>query len=276
MKKILFMIGMLSFSVLAVSFQSCSKKENDKAGAGENTAKQTDIIPTEQSSKGLDVGLWVTPPVHLTQTRQDIEREYRRIKDAGMNMVWGFWDYGEKLSDVLSVCAMLGVDYILPLPVGRSGEGDLNEEIERCLEVAEKYRDHPAVSGFNMIDEPSAVIFGKLAEIRKSTDGVLPEEKYTIANLFPNYASAQQLGVKNYDEYVGEYMSRVKPKILSFDYYPLALKASSDDYRGFLTNLLSIRKASLEYDVPFWGFIQVIGYNGHREPAYTEIRWLNN
>ena len=94
-KTLLFMIGMLSFSILTVSFQSCLGKDNDGTGAGEDTVNETDILKTEEKLKGLDIGLWVTPPVHLTQTTEDIEREYRRIKDAGMNMVWGFWDYGK-------------------------------------------------------------------------------------------------------------------------------------------------------------------------------------
>ena len=232
-----------------------------------------DII---ENSKGLDIGLWVTPPPHLTQNAEDIWREYGRIKDAGMNMVWGFWDYGEMLGEVLDVCADLGIGYILPLPASRNGEGDLDEEIQKCLKAAKKHKDHPAVCGFNMIDEPSAAIFCRLAAIRGNMEGILPEKKYAIANLFPNYANANQLGAENYETYLGQYMATVKPKILSFDYYPLSLEAPSDNYRGFIANLLAVREASLKYDVPFWGFIQAIGYDGHREPAYGEMRWLCN
>ena len=234
------------------------------------------MIEMSKDLKGLAVGLWVTPPAHLVKDAEGIEREYGRIRDAGMNMVWGFWNYGDKLGEVLDACARLGVDYIVPLPVSGSSEVDLEAEMNKCLGIVEDYKDHPAVSGFNMIDEPSAAIFGKLADIRSRVDAVLPEGKFALANLFPNYASAEQLGVKTYREHVEQYMSQVKPKVLSFDHYPLSTSAKNDNHRSFIENLLEIRAASLKYNVPFWGFIQAIGFNGRREPNYSEIRWLNN
>jgi len=164
----------------------------------------------------------------------------------------------------------------MDLPIDRTGESDFEAEMAWCFSYVDKYKDHPAVSGFNMIDEPSAALFGRLAEARERIDAAVPEGKYTIANLFPNYASASQLGVKTYAEHLERYMSEVKPQILSFDFYPLALKPSGDNHRGFIEQLLAIRGASLKYNVPFWGFIQAIGFNGHREPTYEEMRWLNN
>ena len=230
----------------------------------------------DKNLKGLYVGLWVTPPAHLLQTAEGIEREYGRIKDAGMNMVWGSWDYGDKLGGVLDACGRLGIDYIMPLPVNRNGEGDIEAEVGACQSIAEAFKGHPAVSGFNMVDEPSAAIFDRLAKVREGVDSGLPDGMYTIANLFPNYATAGQLGIETYEAHVEQYMAKVRPKILSFDYYPLSLDPTADNYRGFVENLLVIRDASLGYGVPFWGFIQAIGYCGHREPTYSEMRWLNN
>ena len=246
------------------------------AGISSCTDNSTGLIKMNDDLKGLYVGIWVTPPPHLLQTTEDIEREYGRLRDAGINLIWDFWDYGEKLDDVLDVCARFGIDYILSLPVNRYGEGDLDAEINRCLDKAKKYRDHPAVIGFNMVDEPSATIFNRIALVRERVDAILPNNIHTIANLFPDYASPEQLGTNTYREHVEQYMSQVKPGILSFDHYPLSLNPQTDNYKGFIENLLVIREASFKYDVPFWGFIQAIGYHYHREPSYSEMRWLNN
>ena len=231
----------------------------------------------------LAIGVWVPPPPHLIETRADIRMRYKQIADAGINMVWGnHWNLyaiPNRLTTILDACYEFGIGFLPYLGVSRSGvftESELSSHLQRVNE----YKDHPAVLGFAMIDEPSASLFDRLAVVRREVDAILPEGKYSVANLFPTYATTSQLGSPDYETHVEEYMQKVQPQILSFDNYPLIASSDVNDRkhrdRYFISNLITIRNASIKYSVPFWGFIQAIGYYGMREPTLDEYRWLCN
>ena len=224
----------------------------------------------------LVIGLWVPPPRHLSQTEADMRMRFKQIADAGINMVWGVhlpYSFDDAMMPkVLDACLEYGLEILLDIKV-RATES-VEAELARCLQDVNKYKDHPAVRGFSMCDEPGASVFDRLAVIRREVDAVLPSGKHTTANLFPNYAPTWALGTPDYDTHVEEYMQKVRPQVLSFDFYPLTAAGNADG--PFISNLITIRNAAIKYNVPFWGFIQAIGWNGMREPVYDEYRWLCN
>src|SRR6188474_1938155 len=81
-------------------------------------------------------------------------------------------------------------------------------------------RNHPAVFGYYLRDEPPASFFPGLAAVssvvKEKHPGVWP-----YINLFPNYADASQLNTKTYDEYVEKFIETCKPPVLSYDHYAL-------------------------------------------------------
>ena len=249
-----------------------------KAGVYEN--KQ----PYEILSKALVIGIWVPPQPHLLVAENDIKMRFQQVADAGINMVWGNqWTYGadDALTPmVLDACEENGLGFLVSLGIARSGTGDVSAELARSITRVNKYKEHPAVRGFAMNDEPEADAFDRMAQIRSEIDAILPEGKYVTANLFPNYASAAQLGSPDYEMHVETYMQKVQPQVLSFDHYPLTSSNNIEDRRSrdliFVSNLITIRNASVKYDVPFWGFVQAIGWSGMREPTLDEYRWLCN
>ena len=231
--------------------------------------------------KDLVIGLWVPPPPHLMTTEADIKMRYKQIADAGINMVLpGAWSYtaddpadNPMTLSVLNACEEYGLEFYLHLQVSKDVNTDAAAELARCIARAEKFRNHPAVRGFFIHDEPLAGIFDRLGTIRREVDAVLPEGKHTISNIFP---SGSGWGAPDYETYVEQYMQKVAPKVLSFDHYPLGSVKSSAEGRGFVSNLITIRNAAIKYDVPFWGFIQAVGWTGRREPNLDEYRWLCN
>jgi hypothetical protein len=99
---------------------------------------------------------------------------------------------------------------------------------------------------------------------------VWPSGLYQI-NLFPNYASPEQMDVPTYREYVSAYMERFQPKVLSFDHYPLI---GEDDIRPqYYENLEIIREAAVKAEVPFWAFALVTPHWSYRDPTEAEIRF---
>ena len=77
-------------------------------------------------------------------------------------------------------------------------------------------------------------------------------------NLFPTYASNEQLGTQGetvtaYKEHLRKYIEIVKPALISYDHYQFALAGDNPQY--FL-NLALIRRASLDAGVSFLNIVQ--------------------
>ncbi len=84
--------------------------------------------------------------------------------------------------------------------------------------AARKLQSHPALGGYVLTDEPGANQFANLAAMAariRAIDSTHP----CYINLFPNYATAQQLQVKSYNEYIERYVREVPDLPISFDFY---------------------------------------------------------
>ena len=109
------------------------------------------------------------------------------------------------------------------------------ERVQRQIELCEKYDlkaivataglppaqlpESPVVWGYYIRDEPNARDF---PELRKTVDEIRKARPGRLAyiNLFPNYASEQQLGTKTYEEHVRRFVEEVGVDVLSMDHYP--------------------------------------------------------
>ena len=130
--------------------------------------------------------------------------------------------------------------------------------------------DRPGVLGYAMRDEPGIDDLEPLIRAREWAEEFWPGGLYQI-NLFPNYASAEQMDVPTYREYVEQYMQQYEPKVLSYDHYALV---NEDDLRPqYYENLEIIRAAALKYDVPFWAFALTSPHWSYRDPSEAEIRF---
>ena len=78
----------------------------------------------------------------------------------------------------------------------------------QVAELVAEVRNHPAVYGYYLRDEPTANFFPGLAvvsnEIKKLHPGAWP-----YINLFPNYANAGQLE-PSYDEYLDKFIESLR------------------------------------------------------------------
>jgi hypothetical protein len=96
-------------------------------------------------------------------------------------------------------------------------------------------------------------------------------------NLFPTYADNSQLGTKGdsvtaYREYLRQYVSVVKPSLISYDHYQFAAQGDNPDY--FL-NLKMIRHAALDAHVPLLNIVQAATWTpAMRAPGPDELRYL--
>jgi hypothetical protein len=133
--------------------------------------------------------------------------------------------------------------------------------------VIEKYRHHPNVIGYFIVDEPRTPAFqnlGKVVNYLRKKDPA----RLGFINLFPGDDD-------EYDQYVESFLDVTKPELLSYDRY-IFHNGRDGDY--YFYNLATIRKWAMRYGIPFCNIIQAIGtdmYNlNWRTPNEAEHRWL--
>ena len=122
---------------------------------------------------------------------------------------------------------------------------------QRVTAAVLEVKNHPAVLGFFLRDEPSAAMMPGLGRVAALVKAALPD-RWPYVNLFPTYASAQQLGAADYETYVRMFLRDVHLPFLSWDNYSII---NGDMLDRFYTNLEIIRRQSLEAEVPFWNCI---------------------
>ncbi len=142
---------------------------------------------------------------------------------------------------------------------------------EEILEYVEKYRNTPALAGYHIEDEPfDPNPYARIERLLKENDpdsiadiNFLPGLVYISYDEFMNRLS-------DYCKLVGEYTS-----YLSYDNYPFGLAKGSVDELGLFGNYESLRKVSLENNVPTTVYIQGVGTEkfGYRRPDENQLRY---
>jgi hypothetical protein len=147
----------------------------------------------------------------------------------------------------------------------------LGVEVDSNVEgVAKEYADETALAGYHIKDEPGAGEFPALARVVAGLAARDPK-RFASINLFPDYAGPG-LGAPSYDAYVEQYLSVVKPKLFSFDYYPF-LNDGTDE-PGYFGDLEVIRAHSIATRTPFWQYVQAITFGNRRQTTGPEKLWI--
>jgi hypothetical protein len=137
--------------------------------------------------------------------------------------------------------------------------------------VVADYRHHPAFAGYTIKDEPNADLFPALRRLRDRLLEKDPDHE-TFINLFPSYGSPTQLGFADFRAYVRHYLETVRPRVLSYDFYPLRDEVTED--AGWFSDLAITREESRRAGIPLWVFMQSEGIKGYlRVPNRAEVFW---
>ena len=198
------------------------------------------------------IGFWVDPPKD-----QITDARYKEIAEANFTFVLG--NYGPQnakdIAKQLALCEKYGMKAIV--------NGDLKNP--------EKLADAPNCWGYHLVDEPGA---GAIPDIKNRIDIIRKYRPGKLAyfNLLPDYASAGQLGVATYDEYVSRFAKETNCDILCMDYYPM-MTPTADGREGYCGNLEVMRKYALQYKIPFWNFFNTMPFGPHYDPTESQLRW---
>lgn len=136
-------------------------------------------------------------------------------------------------------------------------------EIDRRVKTAVQAAGHnPAIMGYFITDEPSAVSFPALAKAVAAVKKYAPG-KLAYINLFPNYATigapdTSQLGASNYMDYLEEFVAEVHPQLISYDNYMVQYSRDLKDRdvaASYYHNLLAVRQVALEHHLPYLNIV---------------------
>lgn len=145
----------------------------------------------------------------------------KNLKDANINLLIGSGNPESNYYDAwYKACQNAGVDflatnssYYMPTMVDTA---KIQSDVKS---VASKY-SHCA--GYYVWDEPDSNNYWKIRKISQAITQVLPN-KLTLTCMLPSYGSYTWTTTDNdlkYTNYISKYMSKVKPQVLSMDYYP--------------------------------------------------------
>jgi len=143
--------------------------------------------------------------------------------------------------------------------------------------LVDRVKGHPALYCYFITDEPNAAAFpalGRLVAYLRERDPA----HLAYINLFPTYASNEQLGTQGdtetaYREHIRQFLEVVKPDLISYDHYHFC--ANGRDSDQYFLNLGIVRQFALDSGLPFLNIVQVCTWTpAMRVPTGPEVRWL--
>ena len=142
---------------------------------------------------------------------------------------------------------------------------ELRTKTDSCIAMV---KDHPALYGYFLRDEPWCSDFAALGEwagrIKKYDN-----EHMIYLNLYPSYVDVRGIGAKDYKDYVEKFISEVDLPMISFDNYPVVFEGVR---QAWYENLEIIRECAREHDLPFWAFALSTPHWTYPEPTMASLR----
>ena len=202
------------------------------------------------------------------------EATSEKIKEAagaGFNVIM-FGGTVEQNKKALDLCEAEGVKALVidnRVMARRSRERGFAANLDA---VIADYGSHPAFWGYYLTDEPNSSYFRRLAPVSKYLLKKDPKHVPYI-NLFPTYATREQLGNPTYEQHVDEFCRVVQPKLLSYDHYALLANGERSDY---FENLEIIRRQGIKHHTPFCYILLSVPHGPYRDPSEADLRWQVN
>ncbi|MGM9692139.1 MAG: hypothetical protein ACI3X6_02915 [Alloprevotella sp.] len=199
------------------------------------------------------LGFWGVDPESATKAR------YAEMRRAGFDVSMDGYKSLEQIIHSLDCAQAAGMKLLVA--------GD--QLVLHPRETAEAIRNHPALFGYVLGDEPIMADFSRykqLFEAIRATDST----HLCYQNLFPYYGDEllETIGAASYETYLKTFSKIPLPQI-SFDFYPIW------DYTVRPTwyyTLEAVRRESLRTGVPFWAFVLSTPHVGYPQPTLEMLR----
>jgi hypothetical protein len=213
------------------------------------------------------ISYWFGPPPKFTT----LDR-YQEIKDANFTLAFpaGGGMTVEQNRKMLDHCQSVGMKAVI-MDSRMVYSIDNDPKKKAALDaIIKDYSDHPALFGYYVVDEPGAGAFKGLGDVVAYLKEKDPKHPGYI-NLLPTYGrDFNVLGTKTYEEYVRKYAEIVKPFAICYDHYHFT---NHGDRSDFFENLETVRKVSVESNIPFWNIVLAVQHGDYRNLNEHELRF---
>ena len=243
---------------------------------------------------------------NLNAGRTSLETYVREFMESGCNIVIETHLASSDVDqhDFLGYLEQYGGMAFMVTTQLANAQGTIADEARKFKLQYDEYAEYSSFAGIHVIDEPGWVSWqgdyntpGTLGYGQQVLNAVYNSKLffvnllpyYSPAWAFPNGATSGGAGgglepSTDYNEYYSTYIANVKPKVLCYDYYPLQgdFPGLKDSYYlqlaiiNYYTNTYYKEYFGTESGIPFWNFIQIIGFGGTRAASYSEIIWQMN
>lgn len=201
----------------------------------------------------IPVLAWIGPPAEQTTPER-----YRELAEAGFTVSFSGFPNVEAMAHALEVAQAAGVKLLISCP-----------ELRRDPEITvRRLMKHPATAGYYLRDEPNAADFKGLGDWVHRIRAV-DDTRPCYVNLFPTYASSEQLGTATYREHVERFVAEVPVQIISFDHYPIVGDRLRSDW---YENLEIIAAAARGAGKPFWAFALAVAHDPYPVATVDGLR----
>ncbi|MGQ9731242.1 MAG: hypothetical protein ACUVX8_08185 [Candidatus Zipacnadales bacterium] len=216
--------------------------------------------------KEYPISYWHGPPASMNTLET-----WQRVKDCNFTFCGPRGGYTrEENLKMLDLCQQVGIPAMVV--DGRISWDMITQDNwqETIRAIIDDYGTHPALYGYYLQDEPNYECFEALGMISREFEKQDPNHLPYI-NLFPTYATVQQLGTPTYADHLDKFLSIVKPRVLSYDHY--CLMKDGSDRPDYFENLELIRHYGLQHGIPQWNIILSLSHLAYRDPTEGEMRW---
>jgi hypothetical protein len=190
-----------------------------------------------------------------------VER-YEELRQSGITHNFTFFDTVDELAAAMESAKKAGIKMIIHCP-------ELEKEPEK---IVKRFKNHPALAGYFLRDEPGRAAFPELGKWAKRIQAV-DSKHFCYLNLLPNYATKEGWGTETYREHVRLFIEEVPLQLLSFDHYPIIADASGNRTirEGFYENLEVFSDEARKAGKPFWAFALTVAHEPYPIPTPAEI-----
>ena len=137
------------------------------------------------------------------------DKDFQNLKKAGFNVNLNMYSNINAVKKALTLCQKYNIKLIFSVP-----------DLRTNPDIIKSVKDHPALLGYYIYDEPSPSLFENLSEVFNKLNQI-DSHHIKYINLHPIYAPNENLENRSYPDYVSEYLNKVSVNIISFDHYSL-------------------------------------------------------
>jgi hypothetical protein len=195
-------------------------------------------------------------------------QHFQEMADAGFTINFSHVSDYETNRKALDIAQQVGIKLLISDSRIQPNKPVDEEALKKIDSVVADYKNHPALFGYHVRDEPGTNIFPYMGKIKERIETLDPNH-LVYGNLLPDIVTPERLGMPTYEEYIEKFIEIFQPKILSYDHYPFINTGFRPNYYD---NMEKIRAGALSHHIPFWAFTMSCAI----DPLYPEPKepWI--